>query len=354
MQFPNGARIQLFGADYYDSIRGRHFSGIVIDEVAQMKREVWTMVIQPALANKRGWALFIGTPNGINLFSELYGASQSDPEWYHKILTAYDTDVYTPEEIVKMRKPAPIGMGERAFRQEMLCDFMASSDDSLISLEAVNAAYGRILRDEEYAYAPRVIGVDVAWQGGDRSVIFPRQGLAAFKPVVRLGLPEKQFAAELADIWARWKPDAVFVDNTGGYGGEVISRLTDNGYNPQGVKFSEGPIDARFLNKRAEMWFKMADWVKGGGSISEDEENGSALKSELSAVKYDNDNVANKLKLESKADVKERLGFSPDLADALCLTFAFPVLSRQEYRGIEALVKFAQKDWNPIPGVVNP
>lgn len=316
IQFPNGARIQLFGADHYDSIRGRHFSGIVIDEVAQMRREVWVKVILPALGNRNGWALFIGTPNGINLFSELYYAALSDSSWYHSKLTCYDTDVFTPEQIAEIK----IKMGDRAFRQEMLCDFMASSDNNLISLDLANAAAERRLLERSYSFAPMILGVDVAWEGGDRCCIFPRKGLQAFQYDVIPGVPEKQFAARVAASIEKHKADMAFIDTTGGYGGEVLSRLTELGFPCQGVKFSSEPDNERFLNRRAEMWFKMAEWLKESSIPKE-----PALIAELCAPTYDNNNAAMRLKLEAKKDIKERIGCSPDIADALALTFAYPM-----------------------------
>ena len=219
IQLPTGARIQLFGADHYDSIRGRHFDGIVIDEVAQMRREVWLEVILPALANHNGWAIFIGTPKGINLFSELYHQSIADPTWFHRKLTCYDTDVYSPEQIETMRSK----MGERAFRQEMLCDFMASTDNTLISLDCAMAAGTRFIQERERSFAPVIIGVDVAHEGGDRCVIFPRQGLQAFQYDAIPGLPEKTFWTRVAAAIQKHKADACFVDTTGGYGGEVVT-----------------------------------------------------------------------------------------------------------------------------------
>jgi len=319
VQFANGARIQLFGADHYDSIRGRHFSGIVIDEVAQMKREVWLQVILPALANRNGWALFIGTPNGINLFSELYYAALSDASWFHAKLTCYDTDVYTPEQIAEIR----VKMGERAFRQEMLCDFMASSEDTLITIDVARAAQERTIKSHQIEFAPMILGVDVAWEGGDRCCIFPRKGLQAFGPHVYPGLPEKTFAGKVAAAIEQQKPEMTFIDTTGGYGGEVLSRLNDLGFNCMGVKFSSEPDNERFLNRRAEMWFKMADWMKEG-SIPQVQ----GLMDELCAPTYSNDNAAMRLKLESKKQIKERIGCSPDLADGLALTFAYPVMPK--------------------------
>ena len=72
VDFPNGARIRLFGADNPDAMRGLYFDGVILDEVADMKPEVWGEIIRPALSDRNGWACFIGTPKGQNLFHELY------------------------------------------------------------------------------------------------------------------------------------------------------------------------------------------------------------------------------------------------------------------------------------------
>src|ERR1700687_740039 len=69
---PSGARVMLLGADNPDALRGVHLDGAVMDEVADMKPQVWGEIVLPALQRKGGWALFIGTPKGINLFSGLY------------------------------------------------------------------------------------------------------------------------------------------------------------------------------------------------------------------------------------------------------------------------------------------
>jgi phage terminase large subunit-like protein len=340
VQFHNGARIQLFGADHYNSIRGRHFSGIVIDEVAQMKREVWTLVILPALANRNGWALFIGTPAGINLFSELYYAALADPTWYHSKLTCYDTDVYTPEQIESIKAK----MGERAFRQEMLCDFMASTDNTLISLDTATEAAKRVIKATLYDFAPMILGVDVAWEGGDRCCIFPRKGLQAYKYDVMPGLPEKTFAGKVAAAIQQHKADMTFIDTTGGYGGEVLSRLTDLGFTAMGVHFSSEPDNERFLNRRAEMWFKMLDFLKEGSIPNE-----TALISELCAPTYDNNNAAMRLKLEAKKEIKGRIGVSPDIADALALTFAYPVMTKVDpSTGFDSAAPRSNLvEWNP-------
>lgn len=317
VQFTNGARIRIYGADNPDSLRGLYFDGVVLDELGQIKRELWGEVIVPSLADRNGWAMLIGTPQGINLLSELYYAGLTNPEWYVKLYTVYDTGVFTPAQIEEFKRT----MTAQQFAQEMMCDFQASSANVLISIADAREAEGRFLRIDQYNFAPKVLGVDVAWQGGDRSVIFPRQGLCAFEPRIETGLPEKTFAGLVGMCIDKWKADATFVDTTGGYGGEVVSRLRDNGYRVQEVVFSWKAASERFLNLRAEMWFKMAEWIKGGGSLPKCE----GLLSELCAPTYSNDSASNRLTLESKDRLRERLGFSTDLGDGLAISFAFPV-----------------------------
>lgn len=324
VKFPNGARIRLFGADNPNSLRGYYFDGAVVDEVAQMKRELWGEILLPALSDREGWVLFIGTPKGLNLFSELYfSAIANEAEWYHGLYTYQQTGALPDAEVEKMRKE----MTPNQFRQEMLCDFGASSDDNLIPQELAREAAGRKITGQQIEYAPRIMGVDVAWDGGDRCVVFKRQGLLAYPPVVKEGLPEKSFSSVVTGIAQVWQPDAIFVDITGGYGGEVLSRVRDSGFPAIGIKFSESAYeDHKFLNLRAEMWFSMMNWLRDGGAIPND----PGLLQELCAPTYDNNNAANKLQLESKDKIKKRLGFSPDKADALALTWAQPVMSKRD------------------------
>lgn len=130
------------------------------------------------------------------------------------------------------------------------------------------------------------------------------------------------------------------MDTTGGYGGEVVSRLLDMQFNVEGIVFSWKASEERFANLRAEMWFRMATWLKGGAALP----NNPTLHAELCAPTYSNDNAANRLQVEAKADVKARLGFSPDMADALALTFARPVYVREAgdlvYRQANAFTDF--------------
>jgi len=313
-----GGRVTLYGADNPNSLRGLRFDGVVIDEVADMPMALWGEVIVPALSDKGrlGWALFIGTPHGMNLFNDLYLRALVNPEWYHSLQTVYETGIYDEKDIATFKSE----MTENQFKQEYLCDFEASNDNALITISMVNEAEKRVVPPDQYTFAPKILGVDVAWSGGDSCVVMKRQGLMSYEPLIVSGLPEKLFAAKVATVIQEWKPDGVFVDNTGGYGGETVSRLRDWGFNPMEVIFSWKGGE-RYANIRAEMWWRMMEWIRDGGRLPKHDR----LRKELTTPTYTNHNAANRITLEPKELIKKRLGFSPDIADALALTFAFPV-----------------------------
>lgn len=314
----NGAVIQLAGADNPDALRGIRLDGIVIDEVAQVAPEVWQDIVQPALADRLGWAMFIGTPHGINLFSELFYAAAGKPDWHAARFTVYDTNALDPGEVARQRAEMP----ENAFAREFLCDFSAAGNDQLISLLDAEDAAKRSYREQDIAHAARVLGVDVARFGDDRTVIVKRQGLVMYQPIVLRGLDNMSVAARVASVIEEWQPQTVFVDMGGGAG--VIDRLRQLNYrNIVEVAFGgKAQQDRLFLNRRSEMWAEMAAWLRGGGSIP----NEPSLKQELATPIYWLDNQGRKV-LEPKDEIKKRLqgGASPDIADGLALTFAHPV-----------------------------
>ncbi len=316
----NGSKIRIFGADNPDALRGLYFDGVVLDEVAQMKSEVWEEVIRPALSDRAGWALFIGTPKGVNLFSEMFDRAvrlqaEGDPDWAALRFPVTETNVLPAEEVAKVREE----QSDNKFRQEYLCDFTASADDTLMALDDVAAAMSRKENEFDVAGMPVVLGVDVARFGADSSVIFRRQGLQAFPPLAFRRMDNMELADRIAAEIARRKPDAVFID--AGQGQGVIDRLRHLGHAVAEVPFGGAALrDRRFANRRAEMWYGVREWLKDGGRLPHDE----WLKAELTAPTYSFD-ASGRIRLEAKDDIKARLNRSTDLADALALTFAAPV-----------------------------
>ena len=195
--------------------------------------------------------------------------------------------------------------------------FPPGSLNTLLGVEEVRAAINRGLQGDQFQYAQKRLGVDVARFGDDRTVLIPRQGLQCYKPVVMRNARSQDIASRIAAAKMKWDSEVEFIDGTGGYGAGVIDFLISTGQTPLEINFAGKADDPRYLNKRAEMWFRMAEWVKRGGSLPNDPD----LVKELTAPTYSFSNNG-KFVLEKKDQIKERLGFSPDLADALALTFA--------------------------------
>jgi hypothetical protein len=337
--FPNGNRVKLYGADNPDSMRGLYFDGLVVDEVADIKPNVWGEILRPALSDRKGWAIFIGTPKGCNLFSELYFNALQDDDWYAGIYPVSATGLLDADELRMIRRTST----ENQYAQEMECDFNAAVDNALIPLDLVNECYEKHRKVDEVDGSPKVLGVDVARYGDDRSCIFPRQGLIAFKPKVYKGLDNMAFAGIVAEAIDRWKPDSVFVD--AGRGEGVIDRLRQLGYaNIIEINFGGKAPDPHYTNMRGYMWDSMKRWLEAGGSLPPVPE----LKIDLCAPMYSYANAANKFELESKDKIKERGLPSPDLGDALALTFAMPVMKARAAAVANKQVRQAQRNYNPI------
>lgn len=135
IDFPNGSRIQLFGADNADALRGLFFDGIVADEYGDWKPSVWGYVIRPALADRGGWAIIIGTPKGRNQFWEITQHAQVNEDWLCLTIKASESGLLPESELNALR----IELTEDAWRQEMECDFDAALPGAIYGKELWNA-----------------------------------------------------------------------------------------------------------------------------------------------------------------------------------------------------------------------
>jgi hypothetical protein len=121
-----GRRISLYGADNPDSLRGIYLDGVVLDEVGDMNPKVWNEVLRPALADRQGWALFIGTPKGANHFKDFKERAEKEPNWAAVEFRASQTNLLPIEELDAARKE----MGEDKYMQEFECSFFAAVEGS--------------------------------------------------------------------------------------------------------------------------------------------------------------------------------------------------------------------------------
>lgn len=127
--FPNSSVVRLAGADNPDRLRGIHPHYVVIDEVAQMPKDLWYEVVYPSLRANNGGCLFIGTPKGDNLFKELFEHAKNAKNWFAYKRNIFETEVASAEEIEELRQTMP----QAKFEQEYLCSFDAAIQGTYFS-----------------------------------------------------------------------------------------------------------------------------------------------------------------------------------------------------------------------------
>jgi len=200
--------------------------------------------------------------------------------------------------------------------------FPTSSFKQFIGTEDVDAAFGRHLREEQYRYAPKIITVDPAWTGEDPLVIGLRQGLA-FR-ILRV-IPKNDNDVQIANIVAQHEDeeqaDGVIVD--GGYGTGIVSAGRTMGRRWLIAWFGEKSPDEGYLNLRSYMWGMAKKWLKEGGALPEDHGLHDELIGPETIPRMDG-----KIQLESKEQMKQRGLPSPNKADALALSFAYPIQAK--------------------------
>jgi hypothetical protein len=221
--------------------------------------------------------------------------------------------------------------------------FPPASSNALLGVEEVAAAQRRVVLEADLREAVKVMGVDVARFGDDRSVITLRHGDACLQPLILRNLDTMQLAGQVARAYDKHQPDGLFIDQAT-FGAGVLDRLVQLGYPAIGIDSAGSPIDAKFANRRAEMWFNMADWVRARGALPSNPEYNAELVAP--AYKFDSNN---RLLLEKKVEVKKRTGVSPDVADSLGFTFAQPVMPRALREAIQGRSRTGkQADYNPF------
>jgi phage terminase large subunit len=136
VDYPNGGQVRLYGADNADSLRGVYLDGIVLDEYADIDPLLWSAVLRPALSDRGGWAVFIGTPRGRNSFYDIHKRAQADPEWYSLTLKASQTGLISAEELASARNE----LSADQYEQEFECSFDAAVQGTY---------YGRLMAQAE-------------------------------------------------------------------------------------------------------------------------------------------------------------------------------------------------------------
>jgi len=323
-----------------EAFAGLHNEGkrviLIFDEASAIPDIIWE-VAEGALTDENTeiiWAAFGNPTRNTGRFKECFGRFRH--RWACSQIDSRTVEGTNKAQINQWEED--YGVDSDFFKVRVRGMFPNASLKQFISIEDVDAAYGKHLREEQYSFAPKIISVDPAWEGDDEIVIGLRQGL--YFKILRT-FPKNDNDIQVANIVANYedqeKADAVFIDM--GYGTGIVSAGKTIGRNWQLVSFAEKSGDLGCLNKRAEMWKLTRDWLKEGGAIPADPILHADLVGPETISRLDG-----KLLLESKKDMKRRGLASPNRADALCLTFAHPVSSKYKKHKLE----FASNDFDPF------
>lgn len=136
LDLPGGRRLRLYGADNYDRLRGGYLDGVILDEYADMDPRAWSEVIRPMLADRKGWAVFIGTPKGKNAFWDIWDQAKRDDNWFTVMLKASETGLLPADELADARKVMTV----EQYEQEFECSFEAA---------IIGAYYGKEMAEAE-------------------------------------------------------------------------------------------------------------------------------------------------------------------------------------------------------------
>lgn len=332
-----------------DTLAGVHadFVMLVADESGSMKPAVLAAgdaVLANAAEGSGRIAYVLQAGNPTDMKGALYAACTVQRSlWWVKEITA-DPDAPDRASRVDIRWAREQIAGHPGGREHpwvmvnVLGMFPPGAWNTLIGVDEASAASRRELDRLVWLQEPRIMGIDVARFGDDESVFAYRQGRAAFRMKCYRNLDLMGLVGNAANSMKRWNPHACFIDVTG-LGAGVHDRLKELGFRVTPVEFGGKPVSPGFLNRRAEMWKLMSEWIRHG-TIPNDSE----LIAELPGPTYGYHSDG-RLKLEAKDEMKKRGVASPNRADALALTFAAPV-PHAELRDVESRVNRTE-DYDP-------
>jgi hypothetical protein len=313
------AQAQTWSEENPDAFAGAHNdAGIMLkfDEASGIPKPIWTVAegffTEPVL--HRYWDVYSNPRRNTGAFFETHHRDRNF--WNTRSIdarTVEGTDRAVYDKII-----AQHGEDSDEARVEVRGMFPSQGDKQFIGRNLVEAAQTREVFEDPGA--PLIFGVDVARGGNAQTVLYVRNGRdgRSVPPMKRKGMDNVQVANFVAEQIDKMNPDAVFIDS-GGVGGGVYDILKNQKYRVTGVDFGSGADEPmRFMNKRAEMWSHMKDWL-AIGAIPDDKQ----LADDLTGPERDYHPTTHKLLLESKEHMSEVRGLaSPDVGDALALTFA--------------------------------
>jgi hypothetical protein len=309
-----------------DALQGFHntYLLIIIDEASGVPDEIFE-TIEGSLTGDNNRILLTGNPvRSQGFFVDTFRKYKH--QWCNLTLNSEDSPLVSKEFISSWLDKCGGDREHDLYKAHVRGEIPSASVNQFISQSLIDAALLRSYSDTAFDFAPKILGVDVARYGDDASVIVRRQGLMAWKSKQYRGLDTMSLVRQIISEIREYNPDAVFVDGIG-VGAGVCDRLRELGFDIIEVNSGESSGKPDYLNLRAEMWANCREWLKTAQLPVDDTD----MAEQLAIPEYLY-TMTGKLQIESKDDIKKRGYGSPDVADALIHTFAFPVAKKTDYQ----------------------
>ena len=310
--------------DKPDALQGLHSDNIfvVIDEAFGVDDKV-IEVAHGALTKDNARLLMMGNPTATSGYA--FRAFNQDAALYDRFtFSTLDSPLVSPEALEKLKQTYDYPDSPMA-RARLLGEFPEGGINQLISMDLAMKAVERYrtLEPASYREFPVVLGVDTAWMGGDRSVVFLRQGQYSKLLYNKTKTTVSELTTAVQAFWDKYHAQSVFIDEGGQTGVALCESLQSLGRHPMRVAFGGAATSSLYRNKTSEMSFELKKWLENGGCI----ENNQELIDDLTGPQYGYETGTMKQYVETKDMMRKRHMRSPDLFDALKLTFAYPVYS---------------------------
>lgn len=314
------AQAQLWSEENPDAFAGLHNPNgvmLIMDEASGIPKPIWSVsegfFTEPVLM--RFWLVFSNPRQPEGAFFDCFHA---DKDFWNTV-NIDSREVEGTDKAVYQKIIDKYGEDSDEARVEVKGQFPKTGSNQLIGQALLDEASSRTTSEYLNRGLPRILGVDVAREGDDKTVIMRRQGKMTWEPI-DFSIPDNmEVAARIANIIEEFKPHAVFIDKGNGAG--VIDRLRQLRYKVIEVNFGISAFEPSYKDKRMEMYQTAKEWLEEGGVIPPHER----LKSDLMAHRFDYTATTNQKFLIDKKSMKKWYKPSPDYSDALVCTFAYPV-----------------------------
>lgn len=291
----------------------------VFDEASAIPDVIWDVVEGSMTTEHAKWAAFGNPTRNTGRFRECWGRFRH--RWYTMQVDSRTAKQASPEQIKAWIED--YGIESDFVKIRVLGEFPSQSDNQFIAGGDVDACMAYVA--EAYGALPKILAADIARFGDDQSVICKRQGRKVHPFTSWRGMDLMKTADKIAEAIDDWGPDAVVIDETG-IGSGVVDRLRQLRYDVFGFNGGETPRDKdTYRNKRVEVWGLMRAALRERIELPKDDQ----LKADLIGPEY-GFTPTQQLWLEKKEDMKRRGLASPDLADALAMTWAVSPKARRE------------------------